>query len=131
MPTALPEAVAERAADDLDARRRVERAHLQPAVVGAVGGELVDREDAAFGERRPERDRVVAGRQQEAVAVRPGEVLRIVAELVEVERGEQVGDAEPLADIALARAARHLQDVAAQIGGAEPAAPRCPELRRG
>ena len=36
----LAEAVAERAADHLDARRGVERRHLQPAVVGAVGGEF-------------------------------------------------------------------------------------------
>ena len=115
LPDALPQAMAERAADHLDAGRGVERRHLEPAVVGAVGGELVDRQDAGLGQRRPERDRIVAGRQQEAVAVGPVEVLRIVAQLVEVERGQRIGDAEALADIALPLAARHGQHVAAQI----------------
>jgi hypothetical protein len=35
----------------------------------------------------------MAGRQKETVAVGPGEVLRIVTELVEIEGGEQIGDA--------------------------------------
>ena len=73
---ALAESVAERAADHLDAGRRIERAHVEPAVVGAVGRELRERDDPAFGERRPERDRVVPGREQEAVAIRPGEIRR-------------------------------------------------------
>ena len=115
---ALAEAVAERAADDLDARRRVERAHREAAAVGAVGGELRDRQDPGLGQRRPERDRVVAGREQEAVALRPVEIVGVVAQLVEVERGEEVGDAEALADVALALPARHGQHVAAKVGGA-------------
>ena len=57
----LPEALAERAADDLDARRRVERAHLQATAVGTVSCELIERDDAAFRQHRPKRDRVVAG----------------------------------------------------------------------
>ena len=112
---ALAEAVAERAADHLDAGRGVERRHLQPAVVGAVGDELVDRDDAGLGQRRPQRDRIVSGRQQEAVALGPAEVVGVVAQLVEVERRQHVGDAEALADIALPLAARHGQHVAAKV----------------
>ena len=72
---ALAEAVAERAADDLDARRRVERAHLEAAAVGAIGGQLRDGQDPGLGQRRPERDRVVPGREQEAVALRPVDIV--------------------------------------------------------
>ncbi len=43
LPDRLAEAVAERAADHLDAGRGVERRHLEPAVVGAIGRQFVDR----------------------------------------------------------------------------------------
>ena len=46
----------------------VERRHFEPALVAAVGVELVERDDAGLGERGPQRDRVMAGREQEAIA---------------------------------------------------------------
>ena len=76
---ALTESMAERAAGHLYAGRGVERRHVEPAVVGPVGRELVQRDHAGFGKRRPERNRIVAGREQEAVALRPGKILRIIA----------------------------------------------------
>ena len=115
----LPQTMTERPADDLDARGRVERAHLKPAVVGAVCGQLVHRDDPALGQRRPERDRVMTRRQQKAIAILPGEVLRIVAKLVEVKRSEQVGYAKALSDVTLSRPARHLQNVATHVCGAQ------------
>ena len=57
--------------------------------------------------------------QQEAVAVPPLRILRIVPHFVEVENGQQVGDAEPLADVALTLSAGHGQHVPAEIGGAK------------
>ena len=58
----VTESMAERAAGHLDAGRGVERRHVEPAVVGPVGREFVQRDHAGFGERCPERDRIMAGR---------------------------------------------------------------------
>ena len=81
MPTAIAEAVAERAAGDLHARRVGGHArHRQAAVVGAVGLELVLGQDAGLDQRRVERDGVVADREQEAVAPLPVRVVRPVAQ---------------------------------------------------
>ena len=57
----LPEPMAERTADDLDARRGVERRHLQPAVVGAVG-RRARRAEARPPRRAPPRARPSSGR---------------------------------------------------------------------
>ena len=114
---ALTESMAERAAGHLDAGRGVERRHVEPAVVGPVGCELVQRDHAGFGERRPERDRIMAGREQEAVALRPGKIGRVPAQFMEIEGSERVGDAEPLADIALPGSARHGEHVATHVRG--------------
>ena len=62
----------------------------------------------------------MAGRQEKTVAVGPGEILGVIAELVEIEGGEKIGNPEPLADIALALAARHDEHVPPEIGGATP-----------
>ena len=73
------QALAERAAGHLHARRVGRHArHRQAAVVAAVGLELVLRNDAGLDQRRVERDRVVAVRQQEAVAPLPLRVVRPV-----------------------------------------------------
>ena len=113
------EAVAERAAGDLHARRVGRHAgHRQPGAVGAVGRELLDRDRPGLGQRGVERDGVVADGEQEPVAVGPVRVLGPVAELVGVDHGEHVGDAERLADVALALHLAHVQRVAADaVGG--------------
>src|SRR5439155_16587633 len=112
----LSEAMAKRPADHLNTRRRVKRAHVEPAAVGTISRELRNRNDAALGKRRPQRDRIVAGRKQEAIAVRPGEVLRVIAQLMEIESGEKIGDTEPLADIALPLATRHGEHMPPELG---------------
>ena len=64
-----------------------------------------------LGQRRVERDRVVADREQEPVAARPVRVLGPVAQLVGVDHGEHVGAPERLADVALALHLAHVQGV--------------------
>ena len=82
------------------------------------GRELRHRDHAGLGQHRPERDGVVPGREHEPVAILPVEVLRVPAQLVEDERGQHVGDAQPLAQIALALAGGHLDHQPAQVLGA-------------
>ena len=118
-PTASAEAVAERAAGDLHARRVGGHArHRQAAVVGAVALELVLRDDPGFDQRRVERDGVVADGQEEAVALLPFRILGPVAHRVEVGHRQHVGDAERLGDVALALYLAHAQRMAADAVGA-------------
>ncbi len=72
------EAVAERAADDLDrpACRSSHARHRQPAVVTAVGLEFALGDDAGLDQRGVERNGVMAVRQQEAVAPLPVRIVR-------------------------------------------------------
>ena len=73
-----------------------------------------------LGQRGVEGDGVVADGEQEPVAVGPVRVLGPVAELVGVDHGEHVGDAERLADVALALHLAHVQRVAADAVGGRP-----------
>jgi hypothetical protein len=117
------EPVAQRATGDLHPGGvRGHGRHRQARVVGAVGLELLDGHDARLGERGVGRDRVVADGEQEAVALRPLGVLRAEPEQVAEQDGEHVGDAEGLADVALALHLAHVEGVAADaVGGvAEP-----------
>ena len=57
---------------------------------------------SGLGQRGVERDGVVADREQEPVAAGPVWVLGPVVQSVGVGHGEHVGDAERLADVALA-----------------------------
>src|SRR5207244_4228818 len=95
----LREALAERAAGDVEAGRALERALLDARPVRAVGAQLVEGVLAELVERREEHDRGVARREDEAV--------ELGAKLVEVEAGEEVREREALAGVALAAAAAH------------------------
>src|SRR5262249_10200347 len=83
----LPKTMAERAADDLDARTRVERGHVEPTVVGTVGHELLEGDDPGLGKRCPKSEGVMTRRQQEAVAPGRGKIGWVPAQLVKVEGG--------------------------------------------
>ena len=77
------QAVPERAAGDLHARGVGRHArHRQPGLVRAVGLQLLDRDDPGLGQRRVQRDGVVADREQEPVPARPVRVRGSVAQLV-------------------------------------------------
>ena len=111
--------MSERAAGDLHAGRIGRHAgHRQTAVVAAVGLELVSRDDPGLDQRGIERDRVVADREQEAVAPLPCRILRAVAHRVEIGDRQHVGDAERLRDIALTLHFAHPERVAADTIGA-------------
>ena len=63
-------------------------------------------------------DRVVAGGEQEPVAVLPLRIVGAEPELVRVDRGEHVGRAEGLANVALALDFAHVQGMVADpVGG--------------
>ena len=113
------QALAERAAGDLHARRVGGHArHRQAAVVAAVGLELALGNDAGLDQRRVVRDRIVAVRQQEAVAAFPFGFVGAVVHRMAVGHGQHVGPAERLADVALALHLAHAQRVAADaVGG--------------
>ena len=85
-----------------------------------IGGELIEGNDAGFREGCPQRDRIMTGRENEAVALWPLRVLRVVAQLMEIDRRERVRDAEALREVALADRARHAQQVPAHRLGALP-----------
>ena len=126
---ATVEAVAQRAAGDLHAGRVGGHArHRQPGLVGPVGLELLQGDGPGLGEGGVQRDGVVADGEQEPVAVLPVRVLGAVAELVGVGHGEDVRDAEGLADVALALDLAHLQGVVPDAvgGGAEAVDPLAP-----
>ena len=111
------EPVSERAARDLHAGRvRRHPRHRQARAVAAVGLELGDADHARLGERGVQGDRVVADREQEAVACRPVRVVGPEAQLVLVDHREDVGDAERLADVPLALDLAHVERVAADPG---------------
>jgi hypothetical protein len=67
--------------------------HRQPGPVGSVAVQLVDADDAGFGQRCVQPDRVVPGGQQEPVPTPPVRVVGPVAQLVGVHGGEHVGGA--------------------------------------
>ena len=118
-PTASAEAVAERSAGDLHARRVGGHArHRQAAVVGAVALELVLRDDPRLDQGRVERDGVVADREQEAVAALPFRILGPIVHRVEIGHRQDVGDAERLGDVALALHLAHAERMAADVIGA-------------
>ena len=116
------QAVAQRSAGDLHSRCVAGHSgHRQPGAVGAVAVEFGDVDDAGFGQRGVQPDGVVPGRQQEPVAVRPVRVVGAVAQLVGVDRGQHVGGAEGLTDVALALGLAHVQRVVAHaVGGLAP-----------
>nr|WP_240905324.1 hypothetical protein [Bordetella hinzii] len=68
-------------------------------------------------------------REDEAVAAGPIGLLRALAQLGEIQRGEQVGRAQALLHIALAGAGHHAHDLLAQ--GARDAAQFGGVARRG
>ena len=113
------EAVAQGAAGDFHAGGvGAHPGHRQPGVVGPVGVQLLDREDAGLGQRGVLGDRVVAHGQQHPVPALPVRVLGAVGGQVLVDHGEDVGEAEALADVALALHLAHVQDVVPDaVGG--------------
>ena len=89
-------------------------------------------DDAGFGERGVEADRVVAGGEEEAVASFPMRILGVVAQLVGVYDGEHVGSAERLAHVALALHLPHGERVQADaLRGFAYTADPCREVQRG
>ena len=106
------ESVAEGAAGDFHAGGVGGHArHREAGVVGAVGVQFAARDDPGLGEGGVEADRVVAGGEQEPVALVPVRVLGAVAQAVGVDGGEDVGGAEGLSDVALALFLAHVQGV--------------------
>src|SRR5512145_34926 len=91
----LSKPMAKRAADHLYSRRGIERAHVEPASVRTVGRKLGQRYDSDLGQRRPQRDRIVSGRQHEAIALAPTRRGGIGPHLVEVKGGKDISHAEP------------------------------------
>ena len=87
--------------------------------------ELGDLEDAGLRQGRVQGDRVVPDREQQAVAIRPVRIVGTESQLILVEDGEDVGDAEGLADVALALHLAHVEGVPADpVGGlAQPSDP--------
>ncbi len=113
------QALAERAAAHLHARRVAAHArHRQAAVVAAVGFEFALGNDAGLDQRRIQRDGVVAVGQQEAVTALPGGVLGLEGHRVEVGHRQHVGDVQGLRAVALALHLAHLQGEAAHAVGA-------------
>ena len=108
-PDRLREPLAERAAGDLEAGRPLERALLDPRAVHPVRAQLVELVDASLVEGGEDGDRAVPGREDE--------VIDALAQLVEVEARHQVGEREPLARVALASPAAHLEHRAADRRG--------------
>ena len=77
-----------------------------------------DLEDAGLRQSCVQGDRVVPDRQQQAVAIRPVRIVRTESQLILVEDGEDVGDAEGLADVALTLHLAHVEGVPADpVGG--------------
>ena len=95
----IEQALAERAGREVDAASRVLGMHAEQAAVAAVGVERrLRRGQPRQAQRRVERERRVALREDEAVAV--GVVGAGSAQHVPVERGEDVGDRQRRADVA-------------------------------
>ena len=84
----------ERPGGDLDARCLAVRVPLQPAVHLAEAQQLGGREEPAMGERRVQGGAGVPLGEQQPVAVRPFGALGIDAQVVEVERGQDLGARE-------------------------------------
>ena len=91
----------------------------------AVGLQFVLGHDAGLDQRRVERDRVVAVREQEAVPPLPVGILGPVVHRVEVGDRQHVGDVERLGDVALALDLAHPQRVAPDAVGPFGADRRC------
>ncbi len=112
--------VTQRATRDLHARCVGRHAgHWHPAVVHAVGVEFVFREDTGLHQRRVERDGVMADGKQKPVPSFPFRITGPVAERVEVARGQHIGDAERLSDVALPLHFAHQEGLAPDIPGAK------------
>ena len=108
MPDAHREALAERARRDLDPGRLVHvgvalerRADLAEAL------EVLVREVAVVGKRRVLDRRRMALAEDEAVALVPGRILRVVAKHAVVERGDDVGGRERGIEVARLRDGQH------------------------
>ena len=106
------EAVAERTGGGLE---HGEEAHVRVALVDgaelAQGVQLVFGAVARFGQRGVEHRRGMALGKDEAVAVGPLGVGRIVPHGIEIERSDDIGGGERAARMAGARGSRHLNDV--------------------
>ena len=108
------EAHAERAGGHLDAGRLLhDGVALELAAELAERHQVFDREVAGLGQRPVDHRRGVALADDEAVAVGPEGVLRVVAHDAEVERGGDLDGGEGAAGVAGVGGGDHLHDVPA------------------
>ena len=119
------QALAERAGGNLDARAQVAVGMaLQARAQLAQRLELLAREVAGVRERRVQRRRRMALRQDEPVAVLPFRLLRImIHHAAEIQRGKDVGAGKRSSGMTASRLGDHAHDVDAHIA--------CPLLKLG
>ncbi|QDJ43178.1 hypothetical protein CBR71_18995 [Bordetella hinzii] len=109
------QALAQRAAGGFDhGAQALGCIDLQRRAVVAIAVQARGVEVAARGQGGVEDGGVVRRREDEAVAAGPIGLLRALAQLGEIQRGEQVGRAQALLHIALAGAGHHAHDLLAQ-----------------